>query len=120
MPTPELLRELARAEWRAFGSPRDSHKLERADLRSRPDLFFVRKKDNPSQIYMVKARSASTWECLRCGTRTRAARVEHPAHEEPLPFFADRYPSYEITPFCPVCEKEPRPYESAPPLRFQH
>lgn len=117
--TPELLKELTGASWYDVGSSDDDHKLERADLSSQPDLAFMRKKHNPSQIYMVKVKDTSTWKCVKCATTVSAARVAHPIHDGPTPLSGSGQCSYEDAPFCPKCEKEPDFHGSAITIKFR-
>jgi hypothetical protein len=105
--TPECLKELAAASWYDVGSPDDDHKLERADLPQQPGFFFIRKKRNRDQIYMVKAANKNHWTCTKCATTVLAALVAHSIHDGPFPLSGSGQCSNETVPYCPTCEKEP-------------
>jgi hypothetical protein len=110
---PELLKELMGLSWYDVGSPDDDHKLERVDLPSQPEVLYIRKKQNPNQVYMVRVKNRNDWECLKCGATVLVAKVAHPVHDGPFPLSGSGQCSNETVPYCPACEKKPNFHGSA-------
>ncbi len=104
----DLLQDLTRLEWyKVYGHYSDDHKLERTPLQKHLRVFYVRKKENPEQMYVAKEGSFEHLECLKCGTPAERAEVEHKINHSRLVLPGTEKSSYENVPYCPACERKP-------------
>lgn len=105
-----LLENLARIRWYGIYEPYYSdHKLERTFLENQLGVSYVRKKDNPDQIYVTKEGIIDNLNCLKCGATVLKAQVAHPIRYQLLPLsFAEKC-EHETVPYCPTCEEIPNP-----------
>lgn len=111
--TPELSEQLSRATWYDVGSPDDDHKLERSKFEESGDYIYMRKKQNPNQMYVTGKKDTNTWHCLKCQSVVLAARVAHTVRDGFFPLSGSGEVNYETVPYCPICEKKPDFHGSA-------
>jgi hypothetical protein len=105
-----LLQDPTRLEWyNVWGHYSDDHKLERTPLQKHLRVFYVRKKENPEQMYVAKEGSFDRLECLKCGTAAERAEVVHEIRHERLSLLGTEKNQYENVPYCPACERKPDP-----------
>ena len=105
-----LLKDISHLEWyKLYGHHSDDHKLERTRLQKHLGVFYVRKKEDPQQIYVARKGSFEHLECLKCGTAAERAEVVHEIRHSRFHLLGTETSSYENVPYCPACEKKPDP-----------
>ncbi len=105
-----LLKELVQVYWyQIYENHYDDHVLERTFPQDEHSSFYLRKKDNPDQIYIAKTGDRNNLECLKCGVAVLQAQVAHPIKHTLFSIPGSEKSCYETVPYCPGCEEEPNP-----------
>ena len=67
------------------------------------------RKRNSEIAYKAETEEGKKYVCTVCGTTIMAAKISHAIHDGPFPLSGSGKVQYEIEPYCPNCEEEPKP-----------
>lgn len=107
---------IANALWLNCTPAESEYTLEKASgiLRELTgEAIYVRKHNNPDQLYEVKIKEVSgkereLWSCYKCKEAILFVVVAHPI--ENIPYSDSKFIRswYERVPYCPKCEDKPK------------